>query len=571
MKQIDLSKSLIPAFYAVIMALVIFHAWNERSSLRKGGSSPLYRNLMDSPAWIRKGFDPDSILQMPYLAEALAEAPGGEWVQFETSPPRVMNAPLPDLPKRAFFSPMGRKAQEFTIIIPVEMDSEAIAYLNQSAVLPGIYFAHIGENWEIYINGNLVQSEMHLDKTGQPRTRRNWRGVFFPVNNSCFVTGTNILALRIVGDPAYRVTGLSYTSPHYLDEYWLIEKRNRNFLYTALCGIFTFIGVSFLLLFLFMRKKNESYYLWFSFYSILLGVYAVTRDGIINALIPGSEIAKRLEYFSLMLTVPMFGLFIETLWRKKITKISRGFLVFCLYLAVSQIFFCLQYGEEAIRIWDIAATLYYTYIFFYDIIYYYFWGRYKENKRTDVETPFTDILFGTIAVYFCGLLDVVDILLFSMAFNLFTYSAFVVQIGMTFALLKRFSGMYKGLETTARERGELLARIETLLNHTAVVPKSLAKGSLSFDIIAGRAFENSAGENIDLLLTQKEFAVLLLLAENEGKTLDTQTIYADVWKQPLRDDKNALKTLISKIRKKIEPSGYTVSVSRGEGYMFERI
>ncbi|MDR0457159.1 MAG: 7TM-DISM domain-containing protein, partial [Treponema sp.] len=307
MKRVDLYKYLIPAFYAVVMALVIFHAWNGRSSLRKGGSSALYRNLMDSPAWIRKGFDHNSILQMP--------TPSSEWVQFETSPPRVMNAPLPDLPKRTFFSPMGRKAEEFTIIIPVEMDGEAIAHLNQAAVLPGIYFAHIGENWEIYINGNLVQSEMHLDKTGQPRTRRNWRGVFFPVNNSYFVTGTNILALRIVGDPTYRVTGLSYTSPHYMDEYRFIEKRNRNFLYTALCGIFGFVGVYFLLLFLFMRKKDEGYYLWFSLYSILLGVYAVTRGSIINTLIPGSEIAKRLEYFSLMLTVPMFGLFIETLWR----------------------------------------------------------------------------------------------------------------------------------------------------------------------------------------------------------------------------------------------------------------
>jgi DNA-binding response OmpR family regulator len=131
--------------------------------------------------------------------------------------------------------------------------------------------------------------------------------------------------------------------------------------------------------------------------------------------------------------------------------------------------------------------------------------------------------------------------------------------------------MYKGLETTVQERGKLLERIETLLNHTAVVPKSLKKGSLSFDIIAGRAFTESGGENIDLLLTQKEFAILLLLAESEGKTLDAKTIYENVWKLPLQDDRNTLKATISTMRKKIDPSGYTVSVIRGEGYVFERI
>jgi DNA-binding response OmpR family regulator len=145
---------------------------------------------------------------------------------------------------------------------------------------------------------------------------------------------------------------------------------------------------------------------------------------------------------------------------------------------------------------------------------------------------------------------------------------------MTFALLKRFSGMYRGLEqsniileTTVNERNQLLMQIETMLSLTAVVPKSLAKGSLSFDIIALRAF--IAGN--DLLLAPKEFAVLLLLAENEGKTMSAETLYENVWKQPLRDDKRSLKTTISTMRKKIEPAGYTVTAFRDQGYIFERM
>ncbi|MDR0447758.1 MAG: winged helix-turn-helix domain-containing protein [Treponema sp.] len=562
----------VPAFYAASMVLVIFLAWNEQNTIRRGGSGPLYRNLMEQNAWIRRGFDPADILKVP--------GSGGQWVRFESMPPRVIYAPLPDLPKRTIFSPRGKKAEEFTVIIPIEIDDEAIAYLNREpgTVLPGINFASIGENWEIFLNGKLIRSEMHLDEQGQLKTRRNWRDVFFPVDSSLFIRGINILALRIVGDPSYRVTGLGYKAPHYMDDFRIIEKRQQNFLYVVLCGIFGFISIYYLLLFLYLRKKNERYYLFFCLYSLLLCIYAVTRSGMVHSLIPNSDITKRMEYISLLFTMPMLGIFIETIWKQKITKISWGFLTFCIYLAASQIFFCLQYGEEIIRIWIVTAILYYSYVFFYDIIYYYFWGRKKTASAGDTGAPLADIIIGSIAVYFCSVFDVVDVLFFGLSYNLFVYSAFVVQIGMTFALLKRFSGMYQGLEqsnaaleTTVTERNQLLARIETSLSQTAVVPKSLAKGALSFDIIAGRAYVNSGGTSLDLLLTQREFAVLLLLVQSEGETLSAETIYENVWKQPLRGEKNTLKMTISNIRKKIEPSGYTVSVSRGKGYVFERI
>jgi hypothetical protein len=40
-----LLKFLIPAFYLVAMALVVFNAWNEQRTVRQGSGSPLYRNL----------------------------------------------------------------------------------------------------------------------------------------------------------------------------------------------------------------------------------------------------------------------------------------------------------------------------------------------------------------------------------------------------------------------------------------------------------------------------------------------------------------------------------------------
>lgn len=112
-----------------------------------------------------------------------------------------------------------------------------------------------------------------------------------------------------------------------------------------------------------------------------------------------------------------------------------------------------------------------------------------------------------------------------------------------------------------------LARLQSLLRRTERVPKNLVKGALTLDIISGRAFT----ESNDLLLTQKEFAVLLLLFQNEDTVISAQNIYQNVWKRPQHGDKRTLESTISSLRKKIANSGFSITASRGNGYIFEKI
>ena len=131
----------------------------------------------------------------------------------------------------------------------------------------------------------------------------------------------------------------------------------------------------------------------------------------------------------------------------------------------------------------------------------------------------------------------------------------------------RFSRTYHQLEIIKEEHDQLLAKNKKLLNSAAVLPKSLSKGSLRLDLIASRAFVDGK----DLFLNSKEFSCLLLLSQNEGKTISTETIYQEVWKRPLNDNIKTLRTTIYTLRKKIDPSGYTITATRGSGYIFERI
>jgi DNA-binding response OmpR family regulator len=111
------------------------------------------------------------------------------------------------------------------------------------------------------------------------------------------------------------------------------------------------------------------------------------------------------------------------------------------------------------------------------------------------------------------------------------------------------------------------ARIEALIRRSAISRSAttVKKGSIVFDILAGQTL--LSGE--DILLTQKEFAVLLLLAENEGKALSREYIYEKVWKAPLADDNQAIKKTVSRLRGKLAGSGYSIVSLRSEGYSFE--
>ena len=111
---------------------------------------------------------------------------------------------------------------------------------------------------------------------------------------------------------------------------------------------------------------------------------------------------------------------------------------------------------------------------------------------------------------------------------------------------------------------ELLARVEALLRRAARVPEVIVKGRLSLDVTAGAA----SIDGKDILLTQKEFALLLIFAQNEGRHFGGEYLYDKVWKQPMAGDSQAIRKTVSNLRVKLEGSGWNIGWSRGEGWCF---
>lgn len=113
--------------------------------------------------------------------------------------------------------------------------------------------------------------------------------------------------------------------------------------------------------------------------------------------------------------------------------------------------------------------------------------------------------------------------------------------------------------------GVLHARINIQLQKAKAAHRSrFVRGPLELDTIASQALLSG----VDMMLMPKEFSVLCLLVQNEGKTLSKEEIYEAVWKQPMNADDTAVKTAISRLRGKLEACGLGIEVSRGEGYRF---
>jgi len=114
------------------------------------------------------------------------------------------------------------------------------------------------------------------------------------------------------------------------------------------------------------------------------------------------------------------------------------------------------------------------------------------------------------------------------------------------------------------DNDELLARLESLLRRTR--RNIIQHGNLTVNHDTRRAYLN--GE--DLQLNRIEYNLLLLLVRNENKLVTAAELYKKAWEQPLNDNTGALHAQISKLRKKLHDSGYSITTKRGRGYVFEK-
>lgn len=122
------------------------------------------------------------------------------------------------------------------------------------------------------------------------------------------------------------------------------------------------------------------------------------------------------------------------------------------------------------------------------------------------------------------------------------------MIGTKIDLLKLGADDYI---TKPFDLGEVAARVASHLRRSHRQEKInhiLCYKDLSVDIGTKRVIAN--GENIEL--TAKEYQIIELLIENQGKVFSKANIYESIWREEYLGDDNAVKTHMSNLRNKLK-------------------
>ena len=120
---------------------------------------------------------------------------------------------------------------------------------------------------------------------------------------------------------------------------------------------------------------------------------------------------------------------------------------------------------------------------------------------------------------------------------------------------------------------ELTARVNSLVRrYTKFNPRHEENQRLLFqDMTIDPSAHSVEVQGKLVSLTAREFDILLFLAQHKGRIFTKQQIYQNIWKEPYYQDDGNIMSIISKLRKKIEPDPehpFYVLTVYGVGYRF---
>ena len=115
----------------------------------------------------------------------------------------------------------------------------------------------------------------------------------------------------------------------------------------------------------------------------------------------------------------------------------------------------------------------------------------------------------------------------------------------------------------------LLARVKSVLRRTTT-NTDIHNDILEYETIHINLNNKTCTvDGKELVLTKKEFEILVLLLENKNKVLSRDEILSKIWGDDVIVVNRTIDVTITRLRKKIEPYGKCIVTRYGYGYIFE--
>jgi DNA-binding CsgD family transcriptional regulator len=411
-------------FFVVFLSVLLIITASIKAQAKE---DRFYIDLQKFPLYIKADFNPSDAVS-PDLQD-------GSWqVRNQWYGAVIRRLGLPGIPKRVFLSPYGRPEQEWTFALPFTID----ILLEKDAdapIIPCLYLATIGINWEIYLNGTLIKREMHLTD-GRITEEHYERNVIIPINSKLLQKGGNVLVFRIVGDPTDYTTGFTYQSPYYIADYDYITGKHNETAQIILISILVILWIYHFLFFAIFRENRYSLLCGFFFFG--MGLYYLLRIQWIHQIIPNTAVLMRLEYFTIYFVIPAFMAYTDKLCNGRYFIVTKIYGVFCVILAVTTLFFSQTYRSEAAAVWEAASIIAIVWIFIYNFILPINRELKKGKKFIDIliNTYPGNLLIASLIISITSIFDLIDSAALHYSLHLTSYSIVVFALSVTFMLFR---------------------------------------------------------------------------------------------------------------------------------------
>jgi serine phosphatase RsbU (regulator of sigma subunit) len=444
-------------------------------------AAPLFAESIDTnraPIYVRNGFDTAWTERLPDPGDwnwlVVPGAESGERMAV------LKDLPLPGMPRRPMFSLKEYPPRDFTFLAAFTV-MDGHPPLHHSL---GVFFANIGENWAVYLNGHLLRSEIHTDGRGRITRYRHMREVLLPLDARILKTGENILAVRILADPTNIDSGFHRSVPFVIDDYSILEERRSEQATLILIFLYLFFGAYHI--FIYFLRSHEKFNLFYGLFSVTLFVYLISRTHAVYAVVQDSTLLHRIEYCTLYAILPVIGAFLDSLLVGSCSRVTKivaalyGLLALVTVLPVSN-----PFAIDILRIWQVTSIvplLYYTFgrigrstWNFYVRVYRDYRNRalpvriFRAAGRTLVTSTAGNLLLGTLIIVGCAIFDILDSMFWAYDYVLSQYGFFIFMMGITLVLMNRFISIHGSLERadeTARMEMNLATEVQLALMET---------------------------------------------------------------------------------------------------------
>jgi signal transduction histidine kinase/CheY-like chemotaxis protein len=433
-------------------------------------SDLFYVDLSGSTFYIREGF-----------TEPIPDAPlinfndsGWESAKLSTHGTILPRNSLPEIKATSpkFLSLQKSPIAEFTIATKFSLSQEQFDYLTVfTDSAPGLFLASIGDNWEIYLNGNLIAREVHLDDEGEITKHTAYKDYSTSIPIPVLNVGENDLVLRIIGGPYGGYTGLYYDSPYYVGLYDTIIDKNADNITIVFCTVYAFIGFYHLLLYLFRRSSQEN--LIYALFSIIAAVYFFVHSHHVYQIISDTLMDRRIEFGTLFMLPILFAAFVEILNHRRVLLLTKICAVITVVYVVALWYPNPRFVSDVLQLWQIALGLpILLYIALYDVLYTYIRTAVKHKKEKGislstslgidlVHTALGNLLSFVLLLVITIVVDILDAMYIHSGIQLSRYSLFIFSVCIAFLLAAQYTSAFK---TMGRENENLEELIEDRTN-----------------------------------------------------------------------------------------------------------